>query len=161
MSIEEQVHEVAKLKLGALRQRFQEVTGQETRSNNRPYLIRQIAKALAARGTVAPTAPAAPGDGPSPPAARAQDASDRPRARPRARGGRGKERDPRLPPVGRVLEREYDGKVIRAKILDDGFEHRGKRYRSLSTLVKDATGTVWNGYLFFGLAPYPRRKKAE
>jgi hypothetical protein len=37
------------------------------------------------------------------------------------------------------------------KILNDGFEYAGARYRSLSAIAQAITGTKWNGYLFFGL----------
>jgi hypothetical protein len=68
-----------------------------------------------------------------------------------ARRDRVRERDPRIPAPGSVLEREHDGKTLRVKVLDDGFQFRGKTYRSLSAIAKEATGTTWNGLLFFGL----------
>ena len=37
------------------------------------------------------------------------------------------------------------------KVLDEGFEFEGRRYRSLSAIAGEITGTKWNGYLFFGL----------
>ncbi len=59
--------------------------------------------------------------------------------------------DPRLPPPGTYLEREYKGRRIIAKILVDGFEFDGEIYRSLSAIAQEATGTKWNGFLFFNL----------
>jgi len=32
-----------------------------------------------------------------------------------------------------------------------GFEYRGRRYRSLSAIAREITGTRWNGPRFFGL----------
>jgi hypothetical protein len=61
--------------------------------------------------------------------------------------------DPRLPPPGTYLEREYKGRRIIAKILEDGFEFDGEIYRSLSAIAQEATGTKWNGFLFFNLKP--------
>ena len=67
--------------------------------------------------------------------------------------------DPRLPRVGAVIEREHDGKTIRVKVLNDGFEFHGKTYRSLSAIAREATGTSWNGLLFFHVIPYAKREK--
>jgi hypothetical protein len=36
-------------------------------------------------------------------------------------------------------------------VLHGGFEYQGRRYRSLSAIAREATGTRWNGLLFFGL----------
>jgi hypothetical protein len=33
----------------------------------------------------------------------------------------------------------------------DGFEFDGEIYRSLSAIAQEATGTKWNGFLFFNL----------
>jgi len=59
--------------------------------------------------------------------------------------------DPRLPPPGTYLEREYKGRRIIAKVLAKGFEFDGEIYRSLSANAQEATGTKWNGFLFFNL----------
>ena len=57
-----------------------------------------------------------------------------------------------VPPApGTILTREYRGDVHHVSVLEDGFEHQGKVYRSLSGVAKDITGTHWNGNLFFGL----------
>jgi hypothetical protein len=36
-------------------------------------------------------------------------------------------------------------------VIDGGYEHQGKRYRSLSAVARAITGTQWSGPLFFGL----------
>ncbi len=59
--------------------------------------------------------------------------------------------DPRLPPPGTYLEREYKGRRVIAKVLDGGFEFDGEIYRSLSAIAHKVTGTKWNGFLFFNL----------
>jgi hypothetical protein len=66
------------------------------------------------------------------------------------------DRDPRLPPVGTELTRTHQGTEHRVLILADGFEYAGTRYKSLSAIAREITGTAWNGFLFFGLAD--RRK---
>ncbi len=52
---------------------------------------------------------------------------------------------------GMTLRREYQGRTILARVLDDGFECEGVVYRSLSALASTITGTRWNGHAFFGL----------
>lgn len=59
--------------------------------------------------------------------------------------------DPRLPPPGTYLEREYKGRRVIVKVLVDGFECDGEIYRSLSAIAQEVTGTKWNGFLFFNL----------
>ncbi len=43
------------------------------------------------------------------------------------------------------------GRRIVVKILVNGFEFDGDIYRSLSAIVREATGTKWNGFLFRSL----------
>jgi hypothetical protein len=61
----------------------------------------------------------------------------------------GAARDPRLPPAGTVVTRIHGTTEHRVTVLDDDFEYRGDRYRSLSKIARVITGTPWNGYLFF------------
>ena len=58
-------------------------------------------------------------------------------------------RDPRLPPAGTVVRRVHGSTEHSVTVLNDGFEYRGERYRSLSKIARVITGTPWNGYLFF------------
>jgi hypothetical protein len=59
--------------------------------------------------------------------------------------------DPRLPPPGTYLEREYKGRHVVVKVLVNGFEFDGEIYRSLSAIASEVAGTKWNGFLFFNL----------
>jgi len=59
--------------------------------------------------------------------------------------------DPRLPMPGAMLVRRYRGKDIVVRVREDGFEYEGQVHRSLSSAVRAATGTPWNGFAFFGL----------
>ncbi len=61
-------------------------------------------------------------------------------------------RDPRLPQPGTVLRRAHGGVEHEVTVLADGFEYRGERYRSLSKIAREITGTPWNGFLFWNLA---------
>lgn len=63
-----------------------------------------------------------------------------------------RQRDWRLPEPGTLLTRRLTDRQIVVKVLDDGFEYESRRYRSLSAIAREVTGTRWNGLLFFGLA---------
>src|ERR1700693_2104117 len=52
---------------------------------------------------------------------------------------------------GAVLVREWRGISHQVSVLEKGFSFRGKRYRSLSEVARQITGTRWSGPLFFGL----------
>jgi hypothetical protein len=67
--------------------------------------------------------------------------------------GPAKPTDPRIPPPGTALVREYKGRTIRAVVLEDGqsFECNGERFRTLSALTKKITGSHMNGFRFFRL----------
>ena len=60
-------------------------------------------------------------------------------------------RDPRVPPVGTVLRRVFNGVAHEVTVCNEGFEHGGERFKTLSAVAKHITGTPWNGFLFFGL----------
>lgn len=52
---------------------------------------------------------------------------------------------------GTRLVREWHGRSHVVTITQDGFEHEGQRYRSLSQIAKRITGSHWSGPRFFGL----------
>jgi hypothetical protein len=49
------------------------------------------------------------------------------------------------------LTRDFKGRTYVVKVLVDGFEYEERKYRSLSAIAGEITGTRWNGFLFFGL----------
>lgn len=57
---------------------------------------------------------------------------------------------------GTMLTREFKGVTHRVAVMDDGFEYRGQRHKSLSEIAKLITGTKWSGPAFFGFRE-PRR----
>ena len=59
---------------------------------------------------------------------------------------------------GARLFREWRGEMHRVTVLEDGFEYRDRRYRSLSVIARAITGTRWSGPLFFGLKKRPERR---
>jgi len=160
-TMQSQIDELSRMTVGQLKQKYLEVFGEESRSNHKQFLFRRIAwriQALAEGGL-------------SERARRraleiANDADLRIRA-PRYMFGHNPAVDPklsvarkvvgefdsRLPPPGSYLEREYKGKRIIVKVLAGGFEFEGRKYRSLSAIAREVTGTKWNGFLFFNLAP--------
>jgi hypothetical protein len=63
---------------------------------------------------------------------------------------------PKRPPVrkaatGTILVREWQGSAHRVTVLGDGVSFNGKRYRSLSEVAREITGSRWSGPRFFGL----------
>ena len=52
---------------------------------------------------------------------------------------------------GVVLTREWKGLTYMVTVIADGFQHGGKRYKSLSDIARTITGTRWSGPRFFGL----------
>ena len=61
-----------------------------------------------------------------------------------------------MPVIGTVLVREWQGERHEVTVAAGGVEYRGRRFRSLSAVAREITGTRWNGPLFFGL----RRKES-
>jgi hypothetical protein len=53
--------------------------------------------------------------------------------------------------AGALLVREWNGRLERVMILEEGFAWNGKTFGSLSQIAKAMTGTNWNGHRFFGL----------
>ncbi len=148
-----EIESLRKLKTKGLQARYQELFGEATRSSNQAHLFRRIAWRLQAN---------AQGDLSERARKRAQELAEEAALRLRAprrfwqeNGSAGlappAARDPRLPPVGTVLKREYGGRTIDVTVRSTGFEYRNKVYSSLSQLAQQVTGTRWNGYHFFGL----------
>jgi len=52
---------------------------------------------------------------------------------------------------GAILTREWNGHDHRVMVVGNGFEWEGKIYDSLSRVAFAITGTKWNGPRFFGL----------
>ena len=143
-TLAQQMKTISGLPTTALRKKFREIVGAETKSNNRPYLIKKIAEATQAKTIAIEKAePALVSPLPIAP--------DKPTSARSSKVRRRRDPDPRVPPPGTILEREHKGKAVRAKVLENGFEYEGKAYRSLSAIAREATGVVWNGLAFFRL----------
>ena len=57
----------------------------------------------------------------------------------------------RMAQSGTILIREWRGTAHRVTMLDDGVSFNGKRFRSLSEVAREITGSRWSGPRFFGL----------
>ena len=70
-----------------------------------------------------------------------------------ARKDQRRPRGVRAPTVkpGTWLSRTWHGEVHQVVVLESGFEYRGARYRSLTSIAKVVTGAAWSGPRFFGL----------
>jgi small nuclear ribonucleoprotein (snRNP)-like protein len=66
-------------------------------------------------------------------------------------------RDIRLPVPGSSIIKNYKGKRLEVKVLDNGFEYEGKLYSHLSHIAKAITGAHWNGFTFFGVKNHGRK----
>jgi hypothetical protein len=53
--------------------------------------------------------------------------------------------------AGALLVREWNGRLERVMILEEGLAWNGQTFGSLSQIAKAMTGTSWNGHRFFGL----------
>jgi hypothetical protein len=149
------------MRLAELRVRYREAFGEDCRSAHKPHLVRRIAWRLQvqAQGDLSErarqraleiandadlkTQVPAHWEGPGP---TAQSPPRGPRAG-------------RIPAAGTLLRRVYRDRTVVVKILTEGFEYEGRRYGSLSAVARAATGTRWNGLLFFGLTQRSKEKR--
>lgn len=161
MTVLEQIRCLESLTGRALRELFCQVVGLETTSNNRLYLKRRIAHALQTAVAGPNVLPLLLPPVPPLPVPRSTKA---PLRRPRSESAKPtiaqspRERDPRLPPPGAFLEREFNGMPVRVQVLEKGVEFEGRTYRSLSAVAREVTGTRWNGLVFFHLVPARPKK---
>lgn len=164
--LDDKVQEAAKaldeMKLPALRARYREVFKEDTVSHNGPWLRKRMKYRLQeiAFGGLSERAQARIRE-------LAVDAPVRRRGfpvtkevvAPKTAGSASSEpgpaaeskRDPRLPPAGTTLRRQY-GKTLHLVVVEaDGFVFRGEKHDSLSKVARLITQTNWNGFTFFGL----------
>ena len=152
----------------ALAEKYRELYGEPTRSRNRAYLKKRLAWRIEAnfqgdlsQGAIARIQQL--GDqlperwqmrlGQPANAANAADATsdDAPAPTTQAVLATTEPRDPRVPPVGTVVRRVFDGKTHEVTVCAEGFEYEGRKYKTLSAIANQIAGSRWNGFLFFGL----------
>jgi hypothetical protein len=150
--IKMEIERLRRIKVKELKSRYRELFGEESRSSNRAHLFRRLAWRLQAgsEGMLSEHARQR--------AAELADDAELRRRAPRSfwrtlelPTSSGTQRDSRLPPVGSMLTRLYQQRIVTVQVTEAGFEHDGKTYASLSAIAYRVTGTRWNGFLFFGL----------
>jgi Protein of unknown function (DUF2924) len=151
----EAIEQLRGLTISALKTKYREVFGEESKSSNKQFLFRRLAWRLQANAEGGLTERA------SRRAAEIADDSDFRVRAPKSFLAHNNgctidrsrvQRDWRLPAPGTLLTRRFEHRQIVVKVLNVGFEYESRRYRSLSAIAREVTGTRWNGLLFFGLA---------
>jgi len=147
-SVVEQVAALDKTPTDELIAEFQRLHDKAPRTRNRAWLIRKVAWALQAEayGGLSDRAKVRLEEliaqiGPPLGAADRTVTAQLPARRPK----------PGTPPVGTTLTRTWHGQQVIVVVRDNGFEHDGVLYRSLSAVAKAVTHAHWNGNLFFNL----------
>ena len=155
-AIVKEIEQLRSLPVNGLREKYRDIFGEDSRSGNKDHLFRRIAWRLQAN---------AEGDLSERARRRAMeianDADLRVRAPKNLLGPDAHKRttlkaingarDSRLPKAGTLLTREFKGNVHVVKVLDEGFEYEGRRYKSLSKIATEIAGTRWSGLTFFAL----------
>ena len=160
-AIERQLGELQRMTTSDLVDRYEELHGHACRTRHRAYLIRKIAWRLQAN---------AEGDLSERARRRAAELADDAEVRvmaPRAAvapprttvrlapriAARGRHEDPRVPPPGSTIVRDYKHRTIRVRVLpaEEGFELDGERFPTLTAVAKRVTGQHMNGFRFFRL----------
>ncbi len=158
MGMAKQLADLKHLGVTALRTRYAEVFGEETRAGNRAWLVKRIAWRLQAHaeGDLSQRARQRAAElandadlrlSPPPRATQAPESADAAIPFEHIHAAL----DQRLPPPGTILTRAYKGQTIQVLVLQRGFEYEGRAYRSLSAVAEAVTGSHCNGYLFFNL----------
>ena len=165
MDSQQLIAQIEDMSSSELRERYESLFGEPTRSGNRRWLIRRITwreQAIREGGLTQRAKNRAME------LARDEDLRVRPPNTDEPAVGAGlrtvegdmPKRDPRLPIPGTILRRTFEGKDYSVTVLRDGFEYEGEVYRSLTAIADLITGSHWNGHLFFGLAK-PKRRTAK
>ncbi len=153
----QEIEALKRMRVNDLKEKYREVFGEESRSNNKQFLIRRIAWRIQAikEGDLSERARRRAEE-----LARDVDIRIRaPESFSLGNSGSGEtivksffiSHDRRLPMPGTILIRKYQGKTIRVMVLSKGFEYEGEIYRSLSAIAKVVTNSHWNGFGFFNL----------
>ena len=157
MKIGKEVAALKRMTVRELRMRYADVFGEETRTGNKPWLVKRVAWRLQslAEGDLSERARQRAAELAndadvrlSPPKAKPMSPASSKRTKTAALVVKG---DARLPPPGTVITRDYKGQTLQIKVLPQGFDFEGDVYKSLSALAKAITGQHCNGYYFFRL----------
>ena len=154
MNVENEVAALQQMSTGELRERYADVFGEEPRSRHKAYLIRKIAWRLQAN---------AEGDLSERTRRRAEELAvdsdvrtTPPRGEsvattPKRTTKTAVQLDSRLPVPGTAITRKYKGRTLEVRVLKNGFEFGGQKFKTLSAVAKTITGSHCNGFRFFKL----------
>ncbi len=150
-SIIRTIAEMKEITVAQLREKYREVFGEEATVLNKTYLWKKIAYRLQEikHGGLSPEAKASLEE-------LGKEAPEKLFGKRKRKGeatatSNALSRDPRIPPVGTVIKRAYQGVEHRVIVLENGFEHEERVYKSLSGIARKITDTGWNGFGFFHL----------
>lgn len=168
VSMSVRIRELATLRGAELKRRYAEVFGEETRSNNRDYLVKRIAWRMQAN---------AEGDLSERARRRAEELANDAELRRRAPNAPKPTtaevpdepgvlvvplklpRSAARPMPGSIIVKEHQGRRIAVRVLERGFEYEGRVYRSLSAVANEVTGSHRSGVAFFNLKSNRKREK--
>ena len=156
VNIAREVADLKRMTVKELRGRYLDVFGEATRSGNKDFLWKRIAWRMQANaeGDLTERARRRAEELANDTDLRLRRPPEKPAPSPTSTTRTAKvdfgDRAGELMP-GTVLTRPYKGQTITVTVLDNGFEHEGEVYRSLSAVAKAITGSHWNGNYFFGL----------
>ena len=156
-----EIEQLQEMQVEELRQRYREVFREESRTKHKQHLVRRIGWRLQvlAHGDLSERARQRALTIANDADLRVQVPPEWIAKGPPAQRRKSEVKDRRLPVIGTVMSRVYRDQTVVVKVLQGGFEYRGRRYRSLSAIAREATGTRWNGLLFFGLTKRGRGSK--
>jgi hypothetical protein len=162
--LNQQIHQLRQMTTAQLQRKYHELFGQASHSNHKDYLFRRVAwrmqalvegglserarqyaREIATDADLRLCAPKKPIE--TQPAVRVANAS--------------RPLDPRVPPPGTQLIKQYKDETVTVTVLEDGYQYGEHVYKSLSAIARRVTGTQWNGYLFFGLRLRQEQGHAE
>jgi hypothetical protein len=155
LNINDEVAAMRQMTSRELREKYAEVFGEESHSRHKQFLIKRIAWRMQANEE---------GDLSERARRRAMELADDAdlrlnaprRSKAKSNGHRvsgtiKRTHDDRVPMPGSTLTREYKGRTVRVHVLENGYEHDGVKYPSLSAAAKAITGSHTSGFLFFRL----------
>jgi len=162
--LNQHIDQLRQMTTAQLQLKYRELFGQPSHSNHKDYLFRRVAwrmqavaegglserareyaRAIAADADLRLCAPKKAIE--TQPAIRIANAS--------------RQLDPRVPPPGTQLIKRYKDETLTVTVLEDGYQYGDRVYKSLSAIARQATGTQWNGYVFFGLRLRQEQGRAE
>jgi len=152
--------------VGHLREEYERLYGRNCASRNKRFLLKKIAEAVRREvGAISQptlTVPLKKKEPKGNAGSRAKMIARDQKAEAKPERSTPAVRDSRLPKPGTVIERVYKNRTLQVTVTESGFEYQGKPFRSLSALAKHITGSIVNGFVWFGLGlPETRRKKSK